>query len=51
MPEHMRAVVQQAFGGPDVLEVAEVDGLSRLMTSSSRTGLSGPAIVCRTEPR
>jgi NADPH:quinone reductase-like Zn-dependent oxidoreductase len=25
MPEHMRAVVQQAFGGPEVLEVAEVD--------------------------
>jgi NADPH:quinone reductase-like Zn-dependent oxidoreductase len=25
MPEHMRAVIQQAFGGPEVLEVAEVD--------------------------
>jgi NADPH:quinone reductase-like Zn-dependent oxidoreductase len=25
MPERMRAVVQQAFGGPEVLEVAEVD--------------------------
>ena len=25
MREHMHAVVQQAFGGPEVLEVAEVD--------------------------
>jgi NADPH:quinone reductase-like Zn-dependent oxidoreductase len=25
MPERMHAVVQQAFGGPEVLEVAEVD--------------------------
>ena len=25
MPERMQAVVQQAFGGPEVLEVAEVD--------------------------
>ena len=25
MPERMRAVVQRAFGGPEVLEVAEVD--------------------------
>src|SRR4029077_15285204 len=25
MPERMHAVVQQAFGGPQVLEVAEVD--------------------------
>jgi NADPH:quinone reductase-like Zn-dependent oxidoreductase len=25
MPERMHAVVQKAFGGPEVLEVAEVD--------------------------
>jgi hypothetical protein len=37
MPEHMRAVVQQAFGGPEVLQVAEVDRPVPLAYSTSAT--------------